>query len=151
MKRKFKLNYSMVRHATRWFFYQIFACVIPLVSGIVFTAFLGYNITIDKIFTDLLLGSFAIGMNLSGMEIKNDEGIPQILRDIYSLSNKGIIIITIFIYSSLFNGGYIANYFEEKIRHIPIPNSNYWIVLWILGALLLFDITIAVYVECKKK
>lgn len=147
---KFKLTYSIFKRVIKWFFYQIVSCAIPMVSGIFFTLFLGYRISIDKIFTDLLLCAFAIGINLSAIEINSEESIPEILRDLYKLFNQLVLGSAFFFYAILFNGGYITNYIQEISYNIPIPTLNCWVVVIILALLLLYDILIACYIELKK-
>lgn len=148
--KKIRINYSMVKHLTKWVFYQVISCVLPLTIGIGFSWFLGYKVKIDRIFTDLLLGSFAIGMNLNGVEIKNNDKIKESLQDFYQITTKITIFVTIIMYSSLFNGGYIANYFDEQVKIIKISDCKYWSVTGFLTLLLFSDIIIACYSEYKK-
>lgn len=107
-KINWEAKYNILREGAKWFFFQVFACMIPMLVGIGFALFLGYEVDIVKIFPDFLLAAFAIGMNLWGFEIRRKKKVPVVIRDFYQMIVFCISSVSAVLYIGLFNDGYVA-------------------------------------------
>ena len=142
-KKTAKKIYWCIRTAVIWFFFQILACLIPLLVGVGVTMFIGYEVQLEDIFPDILLASFAIGMNLWGIGIGKRPQTPLILKDIHRIL-VGIVVIGAWgLYMCLFNGGYVANYVKQKATSFDVPYMHLRCVTIILGILILADVVVA--------
>lgn len=145
MKRKHMCDkiYKCIRTAVIWFFFQVLACLLPLLIGVGITLYIGYKVELANIFPDILLAAFAIGMNLWGIGIKKREKTPEFLKDIHSIFVGVIVSGAMGLYMCLFNGGYVANYILERVELFDIPDVRIKWTIIILGILILFDVVVA--------